>query len=67
MCCNDDILGYPLPKECKVMYLGNINDYVIDDDTYSTRILMITSKKVIARNWYKKDPPPTENWLERDL
>lgn len=59
-----DILGYTIPKECKVMYLGNIDEYVLDEDKHLTKILLITSKKVITRNWYKTEPPTVRQWLE---
>ena len=58
------ILGYAIPKECKVMYMGNIKDYVTDNDRYLTKILLITSKKAITRNWYKTEPPTIAQWLE---
>ena len=45
------------------MYLGNINDYVIDNNRYLTRILLVTSKKAITRNWCKADPPTIKLWL----
>ena len=44
------------------MYLGYINDYVIDNDRYSNKILLITSKKGNIRN--KTDLPTIEHWLE---
>ena len=59
-----DILEYPIPKTCKVMYLGDINKYVLDSDRYLTKILLIASKKAITRNWCKTDPPTFKQWIE---
>ena len=46
------------------MYLGHIDEHVIDNDKYLTRILLTASKKAITRNWYKIEPPSTEQWVE---
>ncbi len=58
-----DILGYVIPKECKVIYLGSINDYVTGNDRYLTKILLITCKKAVTRAWHKTDPPTAEQSL----
>ncbi len=59
----EDILGNVISKECKVMYLERINDYVTGNDRYLTKILLISGKKAITRTWYKTDPPTVEQWL----
>lgn len=58
------ILGYIIPKEFKVMYLGNLNKHVVKDDRYLAKILLVTCKKAITRNWYKAEPPTTTQWME---
>lgn len=54
------ILGYAKPKICRLMYLGNTNDCVMDYDTYLAKILLMTSKTIITRNWYKTELPTIE-------
>lgn len=58
-----DILGYQLPHNFKTVYLWNIRNYVMYDDLYLTKILLIAAKKAIRRNWYKLDPPSSKDWL----
>ncbi|CAI5636845.1 unnamed protein product [Oreochromis niloticus] len=58
-----NILGYQLPHNFKTVYLGNIREYVMYDDMYLTKILLIAAKKAITRNWYKLDPPSSKDWL----
>lgn len=38
-------------------------------DRYLAKILLIASKKAIARNWYKAEPPGKDHWFEivRDI
>ena len=59
-----DILGYVIPEECKVMYLGSLNYYVPEKDRYLARILLVTCKKANTRNWCKAELPTTTQWLE---
>ena len=59
-----NILGYEIPKECGVMYLGNLNQYVLVKDRYLIKILLVTCKKTITRRWYKTEPPAVNEWLE---
>lgn len=59
-----DILGYVIPRECKVMYLGSLNNYVLEKDRYLTKMLLVTCKKAITRNWCKTEPPTITQWLE---
>lgn len=35
-------------KECKVMYLGNLKDFVLAEDRYLTEMLLIPCKKTEA-------------------
>ena len=44
------------------MYLGNIHDCINENDRYLTKILLITTKKAITRNWFKAEPPTIEQW-----
>lgn len=59
-----NILGYEIPKECSVMYLGNLNHYVLVKDRYLIKILLVTCKKTITRRWYKVEPPAVNEWVE---
>lgn len=43
-----------------MIYLGSIND----NNRYLTKILLITSKKAITRNWCKAEPPTIEQWKD---
>ena len=33
-------------------------------DRYITKILLITSKKAITRNWCKAEPPTKDQWMD---
>ena len=59
-----DILGYVIHRDCKVMYLGNLKNCVPEKDRYLTKVLLVTSKKAITRNWYRAEPPTTNQWIE---
>ena len=59
-----DILGYVIPRECKVMYIGSLNNYVPEKDIHLTKMLLVTCKKAIIRNWCNAEPPTTTQRLE---
>lgn len=59
-----DILGYEIPKECKIMYLRIVNDCTTGKDRYMIRILLMAMKKAIKRNWYRTEPSAIDQWLE---
>ena len=46
------------------MYLGSLNNYASGKDRYLAKILLVTCKKAITRNWCKVEPPSTTQWLE---
>lgn len=46
------------------MYLGNINNCIVNYDDKILQILLFTCKIAITRNWYKTESPTTEQWLE---
>ena len=58
-----NILEYVIPRECKVMYLGSLNNYVPRKRNL-TKMLLVTCKKATTRNWCKAEPPTTTQWLE---
>lgn len=52
------IIGYEIPKTCKILYLGNLTqDTIQKEDEYLVKVLLSASKKTITRMWYKVDPP----------
>ena len=62
-------MGYAIPNNCAVMYLGNIEEVVQRADRYLAKILLKASRKAITRNWYKAEPPGKDHWFEivRDI
>lgn len=58
------IIGYEVPKTCKILYLGNLTrDIILKEDEYLVKVLLSASKKTITRMWYKVDPPTGEQWV----
>ena len=57
------ILGYGIPKEFDVMYLGNLAEHIGDEDIYLARILMVAAKKAITRLWLQATPPTERQWV----
>lgn len=59
-----NIIGYQIPKNCKVLYLGNLTrDIIRKEDEYLVKVLLSASKKTITRFWYKMEPPTVDQWL----
>lgn len=56
------VLGYNIPKEFSVLYLGNIVEKVQEEDLYLTRILLTAARKSITRLWLKPDVPNLQQW-----
>ncbi len=58
------IIGYEIPKTCKILYLGNLTQDIIQkEDEYLVEVLLTASKKAITRLWYKVEPPTGEQWM----
>ena len=57
------ILGYEIPNNCIVMYLGNIPDYVNKEDVLLVKVILAASRKAITKKWLKPDPPTQEDWI----
>ena len=58
------IIGYKIPKSCKILYLGNMTqDMIQKQDEYLIKVLLSPSKKAITRLWYKAEPPTVEQWV----
>ena len=58
------VIGYEIPKFCKVLYLGNLTQDIIQkEDEYLVKVLLSASKKAITRLWYKAEPPTVEQWV----
>ena len=58
-----NVLGYEIPNTCLVMYLGNIEKVVMNEDLYLTKVLLAASKKAVTRNWLNVNAPNQEQWL----
>ena len=56
------VLGYTIPKECKVMFLGNITESVRKEDLYLAKILLSAARKAITRLWLKSSIPDQQQW-----
>uniref|UniRef100_A0A8C7WYM9 Reverse transcriptase domain-containing protein n=1 Tax=Oryzias sinensis TaxID=183150 RepID=A0A8C7WYM9_9TELE len=59
-----NVIGYHLPNEFTTLYLGNIEDSVLNEDVYLVRILLLASKKTITKKWHKVEPPGKDDWLK---
>lgn len=57
------ILGYGIPRECSVMFLGNIAEVVRGEDQYLTKILLTAARKAITRLWLKPNAPDKPQWI----
>ena len=58
------IIGYGIPKTCKILYLGNLTqDTIQKEDEYLVKVLLSASKKTITRMWYKVDSRTEEQWM----
>ena len=59
------ILGYEIPRECNVLYLGDLEGgEVQEEDRYLVKILLTAAKKAITRLWRQVDPPKEDQWTE---
>lgn len=45
----DLIMGYAIPNNCAVMYLGNIEEAAQTSDTYLAKLLLTVSKNTILK------------------
>uniref|UniRef100_A0A669E9I5 Reverse transcriptase zinc-binding domain-containing protein n=1 Tax=Oreochromis niloticus TaxID=8128 RepID=A0A669E9I5_ORENI len=57
------VLGYEVPCEARVMYFG-LWENVRKEDQYLFKIMLLSSKKVITKNWLKSDPLKLEEWTD---
>ena len=48
------IIAYEVSKSCLVLYLCKFTEEMIASDRYLIKILLISSKKAITRNWGKQ-------------
>ena len=56
------IMEYEITVCCDGLYLCNLSDgSVVGNDM--VKILLVTSKKAITRNWGKKEPPTKDQWI----
>lgn len=51
-----------IPKDCKVMFLGNITESVQKEDLYLSKILLSAARKAITRFWLKSNIPDQQQW-----
>ena len=61
------ILGYEIPRECRVLYLGDLDfeeGKIHEEDRYLIKILLTAGKKAITRSWGRVEPPNCEQWIE---
>ncbi|ROL05644.1 LINE-1 retrotransposable element ORF2 protein [Anabarilius grahami] len=56
------VLGYMIPKDCKVMFLGNITESVRKEDLYLSKILLSAARKAITKFWLKSNIPDQQQW-----
>lgn len=56
------VLGYNIPREFHIMFLGNMSDHVQKEDLYLTKILLTAARKAITKSWCKPATPDTERW-----
>lgn len=47
-------MGYAIPNNCAVMYLGNIEEAAQTSDTYLAKLLLTVSKNTILKKKQKK-------------
>jgi len=59
----EKVLGYSIPRECKVMFLGNITESVRKEDTYLAKILLSAARKAITKLWLKSKSPDLQQWI----
>ena len=58
------ILGYEVPMEGRVLYLGDLEGGGIQEgDKYLAKILLTAGKKTITRLWGQIETPKCETWI----
>ena len=61
----EEILGYGIPCDPRVVYLGLIPEGMIEKaDIYLFKILTLAAKKAITKKWLNSDPPDQTLWMD---
>jgi len=58
----EKIGGYKLPNDPESLYLGLLTKDVVGEYIYSIKVMLISRKKVITRNWLKSEPLSLDQW-----
>jgi len=58
----EKIGGYKLPNDPESLYLGLLTKDVVGEYIYLIKVMLISRKKVITRNWLKSEPLSLDQW-----
>ena len=61
----EEFFSYKIPRDPHTLYLGLIREGTIQKkDFYLFKLLILSCKKAMTRNWLKSDPPSPGQWLD---